>query len=573
MPDPSTLIQPPYLNPTPENMDAYMDALRKQQLVSMLVQNTQQAAQTPTEWNSMRVVPKRSPLSNALTLASALMAGQAYRGANQAQGAYLQKLMGGNTPAAAPQTPSQPPASMAPPLIRDDAQTSGQAADSVPVAAIHPDGPGYGLAKVPPSPALSQSAQSAMLLPGTDMATSQRMLTMMGPQEYAKVLAGQYAPTDLQKMLRAAGASPTQEKQALEAAIAKATTNVQDLRPGGTAFDLTTRQPIFSAPQNGQQVQWGPSGPLATVLPNAPQAAAAMTAAETGARTANTPAVIPTKGGGSTYGYPSDVIGPPPGLRNPGTAVSPGVQAPRVGQPFAATSNAPSGPPGSPWAGMPKLPIGQGIGAPDAFSSGRLQEAGKKDAELSSKYGTEADLADQKLQYNAQASQALPNAEVGPLSEWLTHNRQALIELGVPPGLVPSSGTVTPTLELNKNLANAALQSGRAIFPRLTQMETKMLKEEMSPSPTMTRDAIASLIQQDNIKQQYAKQRSQDYGQYIQNKGDPLRFESWYAKNFPLTRFAAKATTPPAALDRLQQNPALSRDFQAKYGWTPYPGE
>ncbi len=132
------------------------------------------------------------------------------------------------------------------------------------------------------------------------------------------------------------------------------------------------------------------------------------------------------------------------------------------------------------------------------------------------------------------------------MSEWMTENRAKLLEWGVPESMVPGSGKVTPTMELNKNLKQSALQGARAIFgSRMTQMEVRLQHEELSPSTSMTKDAIASLMQQDNIKQQYAKQRSQDYGKYVQQGGDPLRFESWYAKNFPLTKFAQVQTHGP----------------------------
>src|SRR5581483_11942068 len=217
MPDPSGLPAP-YLDPS--QYPDYLAAQRKQQLAQMLMQNFQQSTQTPADWNSMKVVPRRGLLGNVSTLASALMAGKAEKQAQQAQQNYFQGLMGGGTSSPPAATPQAPPSSPGYPQ-----GSPGIAAPSSPQASAVPQS----APQAPPRP-------NAMLLPGTDMATSQRMLTMMGPQEYAKVLAGQYAPTDLQKMLKASGASEAQQQAALQAAIAKQTTNVQDLRPGGTAF-------------------------------------------------------------------------------------------------------------------------------------------------------------------------------------------------------------------------------------------------------------------------------------------------------------------------------------------------
>lgn len=504
---PDSGLQPPYLDPS--QYPAYLDLQRKQMLAQALMQGSQQMNQTLGEWNSMRVVPKRSALSSLAPILAAGLGGKAQKDLAQSQQAYFQGLMGG-APSAATPAPVSPPASGTSPS---------------PVAPLTPE--------MPPQAGPVTPNQS-MLLTG-EPRTSQALLSMMGPQEYAKALAGRYAPTDLEKQLHAAGINPAspEGQTALRAAISKATTNVEKLHPGGTLFDVNKGQPIFNAPQNGQQIQYGPNGPQVNLLPGATAAEAAMTGAETGAKTANTPAVIPTAGGGSTYGYPGDILGPSPALRGSGAIGRP---APKVGQPTASVAPTPQG---TGWASMPKLPISNAIGAPNAFQEGRLKAAGEKDAQLSSQYGQEANLADQKMQYNADAMKLLSQAETGPSSEWLTENRARLMEWGVPESLIPGDKTVTPTLELNKVLKQSALQGARAIFgSRMTQMEVRLQHEELSPSTSMTKDAIASLIQQDNIKSQYAKQRADDYGKYIQQGGDPHRFESWYSKNFPLTDFA-----------------------------------
>jgi len=538
---PDTGLQPPYLDPS--QYPAYLDLQRKQMLAQALMQSGQQMNQTPADWNSMRVVPKRSVLSAIAPVLTAALSGKAQKDLMGAQNNYFQGLMGGG--GSAPTSASAPPAQTPPPAPSAIAAQQGSApigaGPMAPLTAVMP--PQAQALPVPPA------GNQNMLLTG-DVRTSQALLSMMGPQEYAKALAGRYAPTDLEKQLRAAGVDPSspQGQTALLNAVNKATTNVENVRPGGTLFDVNKGQPIFNAPQNGQQIQYGPNGPQVGLLPGATQAAAAMTGAETGAKTANTPAVIPTGGGGSTYGYPEDILGAPPGLRQPGQGPR---QAPRVGQPTALPSSTPQG---SGWSSMPKLPVSNAIGAPDAFTEGRLKAAGTKDAELSSQYGQEANLADQKMQYNTDARSVLGNAEVGPSSEWLTENRSRLKEWGVPESLIPGSGTVTPTLELNKVLKQSALQGARQVFgSRMTQMEVKLQHEELSPSPSMTKDAILSLMKQDDIKQMYAKQRADDYGKYISNHGDPLKFESWYSKNFPLTDFAkqhaeaAQTAAPPDA--------------------------
>jgi hypothetical protein len=550
---PDAGITPPYLDPS--QYPDYLDAQRKQMVAGMLMNSLQQGSPTPPDWDSMKVVPKRGLMQNIAPLVTALMANKAMGSSQQAQQKYYSGLYGGG---------SQP-----------------QSAGSTPPSAS-PDGSGppTGGSGTPPINQPQQPQQGGrnpMLLTG-EPRTSQMLLSLMGQQEYGKALAGQYAPTDMQKMLRAAGIDPgsPQGQAALQQAASKANYIAPvDVRPGGTLVDPRTQQPTFTAPANGVQTQWGPNGPVASAVPGAQELAARQTALDTAAKVGNTPMTLPTQGGGSTVGYPGSLIGAPPaaGGQPPGQPPRPpGVmppQAPNVprqqppampGTTVQPSASVPAGgAPQSPWNTMPKLQISNAIGAPNAFVEGRLKAAGSKDAELSSQYGKEADLADQKLQFNKEALQSLPNAETGPVSDWLTEKRSWLKEMGVPDSLVPGTGAIAPTIELNKYLGNSALQGARSTYgARMTQNEVALQMDELSPSAKMTKDAISSLVGQDNIKQQYAKQRADDYGKYVQQGGDPLRFESWYSKAFPLTQFAQQhAQTVPGQAAASMKAPAF----------------
>lgn len=514
-------VQPPYLDPS--QYPAYLDLQKKQMIASALMGAFQQTNQTPADWDSMRVVPRRSILQNVASLATALGAGKAQRGAFDAQQNYLKGLFAPQTSSAAPQAPSdQPATSQPPPLL------------------ARPDQPATSTAATP-----QQDPDAMLLIPG-DRARSQMFLQMMGQQEYAKALATRMSPTDLQKTLSAAGVPIEQQRAALLANVQKQNyiAPVGGARPGTVAFNPLNGQPLFAQPDVGRNVNLTPDAQgnvSVSPIPGNAAAQSALTAADTAAKVTNTPQTFPTAGGGSTVGYPGDVLGAPPAQRN-------GAQAPRVATPSFApsTTSAPSQPLQGAWASMPKLAVSRAIGAPDAFTEGRLKAAGEKDATLSSQLGNEAALADQQLEYSREARGALQTADTGPLSEWLTRHRSALIELGVPEGLIPQSGSVVPTLELNKALKNAALQGARTIYgPRMTQTEVKLQTEEMSPSASMMSDAIASLMKQNDVRSLYAKQRAEDYGKYVQNGGDPLRFESWYSTKFPLATFARAAQASP----------------------------
>jgi hypothetical protein len=537
MADPAD-ITPPYLDPS--QYPAYADMQKRQMMAQILMgalQNQQSQPATPGP-SGLAIVPKRGWAQNVAPLVTALMAGNAQKGAIQAQQNYFSGMMnpGGNQSPQQPQSPTSAALSQFPAAAPSGARATPGV---LPQATPQPIGGGG----APPQPQQPPGGGNPMLLTG-EPRTSQMLLGMMGQQEYAKALAGRYAPTDLEKQLRAANIDPNspEGQYALRASISKATTNVQDVRPGGTLFDLNRNQPVFTGPQNGVQTQWGPNGPTQSAVPGGPEAAGAVAAAEAAGKAAGQAPYnienVQTQGGGTTPMTQAQLIarlnGQTPGAQ-PGSA-------PSARAPGAPQTPAPGG-----FGQIPKLDIGQGLGAPNAFQEGVLKAAGQKHAELSSELGKDAALADQQLEYNREAANALPTAETGPMSEWLTRNRSALLEAGVPSTLIPGSGTVVPTMELNKALKNAALQGARQLYgARMTQTEVKLQTDEMSPSASMMSDAISSLMQQNNIRSMYAKQRAQDYTAYRQQGGDPMAFESWYASRFPLTKFARAANSASA---------------------------
>lgn len=384
-------------------------------------------------------------------------------------------------------------------------------------------------------------------------------LAMTDPKDYAQMLAGPQAV----QLGRLAGMSPQ--------AAAAGAYNKQaalDARPGGAIYlpdGRVIRNPVLA---QGEMPVTDASGNVtgATMLPGHIADQTALTAAETAAKEYNTPREIPIGGGREQLGYPP----PPPAMggsgQSPGTVPAGRMQPAAPGAPPAAQGI---------WSTVPKLKIPNTPGqTSDAYTMGNLEEASKKKAQLVDENGEAASLANQQLQYNREALQALPNAEVGPMSEWLTTNRQRLIELGVPSSVIPSSGTVTPTLALNKYLLNAALQGARQIYgSRMTQNEVKLQTEEMSPSAHMTADAIRSLVQQNDVLAQYSVQRNADLQRYLNAGGDPQQFEAWYNSRRPITEFAAMQSLTPqqraTALQRFSQHPDSRGEFQAKLGWDP----
>jgi hypothetical protein len=542
MPDTSGL--PPPIDPA--QTPAWLEAQRKQMLASMLMGSLQQSQQTPANWDSMKVVPHRGLMQNLAPLVTALMAGKAQKSALDATAAYY------NPQPQQPQTPAQP----------DSGQTF-----SGPTGPI--DAPGQ---QQPPQSRglLPQAPQNPLIPPGMTLQQAQMLNLQGGREELVKAAIARAAPLEIQRQLRAANIDPNSPQgraMILQTVQKGAYIPPIEQREGSVERDAHTNAVIGVNPKspvggvNFYDAQGNLTG--SGMSPGAKEAIATSEGAATAGKVANTYNVVPTKGGGSAV-----LGGPHTGLTQP---------VPQAGTGAPVSKNAPSGPPGAtapaasgPWANVPKLQVPGGTGAPDTFVQNVLKGAAEKHQELVTKLGSEADLADQKMNYNREALKALPTAEVGPVSHFLTENRAKLMEWGLPSSMIPGSGSVTPTFELNKNLLNSALQGAKQTYgARMTGNEVMLQKNEASPSVATSQAAIRSLISQDNARNAYFKQRAQDYGQYQSAGGDPNRFESWYASKFPLQSFAQKYATPPKAIDQLKAHPEQAPFFKQKFGWLP----
>lgn len=556
MSTPSSMLGIPFGVP-PEDYQSYLKAQRMSMLAQALTGQAASPVQAPetAPVRGLYVQPRVGIGSIVGKLGQALLANRMTNRAMQAQSG----LMGAMSQAYAP----------------GGQQVLGTGQDLQPSAPVDPNeqtvDPGI---KLNPGQSFTQTVDSSQPQftppnprnPQNLPADVVARLAMTDPKDYAQMLAG---PPSVQ-LARIAGVDP---ETAARAQLTK--DSAITLRPGGTMIDpISGRAMLGADPAKGEYYAMGPDGQVhAFPITNDATIQAIRAGMTTAEQQANTPREIPMGGGVSRLGYAPT----PPILR--------GSQGPAAGAPQVAPTpqNAPSTasaspqPPAPPaasqgvWSTIPKLQIPNTPGqTSNTFEQKVLEDAAEKHQELVNTYGQEAKLADQQLQYNKWAMQALPSADVGPLSGWLTKNRAMLQQLGVPASMIPDSGSVTPTYELNKDLTNAALQGAKSIYgPRMSQMEVRLQKEEASPSVTTTRDAIAALMAQQNIMAQYQKQRAADYGRYRSMGGDPQQFESWYAQNRPLTRFAGQQMTPPAALARLKANPHLLPDFVQMYGWDP----
>lgn len=559
MPD-STGIQPPYLDPS--QYPDYQDMQRKQMLAQMLMQNSQQALQTPQNWDSMKIVPRKSALSSISGLLGSYLAGKANTNAMQAQSKYFQGMYAPEQ--SAPAQPSASPPTPPPPLLKA------------------PAGDEY---QPPVAPTVSPQ-KSPMIPQGMSKQTAQMLINGLGIEGYTKnvLVPNAMGTTEWQNALRAAGGDQQKATSMLRMAAMK--NGSLDVRPGGTvgAFDDQGNfKPGFTAPQNGIATNWGINGPTQSTMPGATESSAAMTAAETAAKVANTPQEFKTQGGGSTVGYPGDVLGAPPAMRPPSAVGTPAQSAhpgPRYFPSLTSSSHA-AAPDRFPDA--PKSPTYSGIGAPGTQDETMQKARAEHQVALYQKYGSESDLADATLTRINEAQKALEGSNAGPLSSEMTKVQGILHQ--VAPSIFAGQAA-TNTQVANKNMVQIALNGAKGIYgPRMTSSEVMLQKNEASPSTEQTREAAKYLLQQQAIIAQYQKQRSSDYQDYIQAGHDPLRFEGWYSNNpktslqaFALRHDSARQeqlakdrgiNVPAAAFERLTQRPELKEDFRKQFGYIP----
>jgi hypothetical protein len=283
MADPSGL-QPPMLDPS--QYPAYMDAQRKQQIAQMLMGAFQQSQNSPdprtgVSGPSGAVTPRRGMLQNLAPLVSALMAGKAMKESNTAQQTYMQGLYGGGQPAAPPTGPGDG-------VVSPDAPPAAQAA-------------AQGVSAQPGLLPQAPQQQNSMLPPNMGRGQGQMLLNMMGPEKYAETfISPQYKQPEIIAQLRYAGIDPMgKEGQAVQqAALKKATTNLQEVKIGSTMFDVNKGVPVFTGPDNGIQTNWGPNGPTQSPIPGALTAERDTAAA----KTAGTQGQIPVEAGVSATG-------------------------------------------------------------------------------------------------------------------------------------------------------------------------------------------------------------------------------------------------------------------------------
>lgn len=293
----------------PEDYQSFIQAQRQSALAQALMQGafTPPSVQNPEPVKGIYVQPRVGAIQGLSKIADALLGRRASDQAIKSQVGMAQALNQAYAPGGQMTSPGMP--LQAAPPATDPAEQSVQPAIA--------RAPGQSLAQTvqatqpqftPVNPRNPQGLPADVV----------RNLAMTDPAKYAAMLQGPEAV----QLARLSGQDP---RAAAADALSKATTNIQDVRPGNTAFDLRTRTPIFTAPDQGIQTSWQNGQPVQSTVPGALEAQREAAAAKTAGTQSQTPIKLGTdENGRDIYGYPS----PPGPNRSPAAVGAPNATAP-----------------------------------------------------------------------------------------------------------------------------------------------------------------------------------------------------------------------------------------------------
>lgn len=208
-------------------------------------------------------------------------------------------------------------------------------------------------------------------------------------------------------------------------------------------------------------------------------------------------------------------------------------------QPFAPLKS-------DPWSKIPLRFEGRGVGQ-STYNEGLSKAQAEMTAKLSEKFGEEATANGQRIALNNQALELVDKADTGPGAASIGDVKNILVSrFGIPESSFENTPSATTALQ--KDLLNAATQRAKQQFgSRMTQSEVMLMLKRGAPNVDMPKAAMKYLLESDNATMKYGIQRSQDLGRYISAGGDPHKFESWYASNFPMTNDLNKVRLNPGS--------------------------
>jgi hypothetical protein len=88
--------------------------------------------------------------------------------------------------------------------------------------------------------------------------------------------------------------------------------------------------------------------------------------------------------------------------------------------------------------------------------------------------------------------------------------------------------------EVAKYLGNAALQSGKGIFAKMTEKESDAVMHDLNPSPGMDAGALHDMIDRGVSTAQYSLDSAKRVPAYIASGKDANQFSAWNQEHFPM---------------------------------------
>jgi hypothetical protein len=121
--------------------------------------------------------------------------------------------------------------------------------------------------------------------------------------------------------------------------------------------------------------------------------------------------------------------------------------------------------------------------------------------------------------------------------------------------------------EIAKYLANAALQSGKGVFAKMTQQESQMLVKQLNPAPGMTPEAMSDMIAKGSKVAQYSLDSAKRVPAYLRSGNDANQFNSWNQEHYPQeTETQPNPAKPNAGVTPQKYNDAQVSAYMQKYG-------
>lgn len=124
--------------------------------------------------------------------------------------------------------------------------------------------------------------------------------------------------------------------------------------------------------------------------------------------------------------------------------------------------------------------------------------------------------------------------------------------------------------EIAKYLGNAALQSGKGIFSKMTEKESDTVMHDLNPSPGMDPNALRDMISRGAKTAQYALDSAKRVPAYLHAQKDANQFGTWNQTHFPMQEETKPDTAKPNAgvAPPPKYNDAQVSAYMQKHGLT-----